>query len=134
MSVNFSKELLEADASNALESAAKTEDAIYGLPLEYYGEFGGAPWPVSIEDEFYRRPGEKELSVQERIAGLGFEPEYFVITHFDLFHRHHQDLQAYLEENCEVLAQTESYLIYNSCHYLDFEANIPVAHVPRRSH
>jgi hypothetical protein len=106
----------------------------YGLPLEYYGEFGGVPWPVRIEDEFYRRPGEMELSVQERIAGLGFEPEYFVITHFDLFHRHHQDLQAYLGENCEVLAQTESYLIYNSCHYLDFEANIPVAHVPGRSH
>jgi hypothetical protein len=106
----------------------------YGLPLEYYGEFGGAPWPVRIEDEFYRRPGEMELSVQERIAGLGFEPEYFVITHFDLFHRHHQDLQAYLGENCEVLAQTENYLIYNSCRHLDFEANIPVAHVPRISH
>jgi hypothetical protein len=106
----------------------------YGLPLEYYGEFGGVPWPVRIEDEFYRRPGEMELSVQERIAGLGFEPEYFVITHFDLFHRHHQDLQAYLGENCEVLAQTENYLIYNSCRHLDFEANIPVAHVPRRSH
>lgn len=95
----------------------------YGLPLEYYGEFGGAPWPVRIEDEFYRRPGERELSVQERIAGLGFDPEYFVITHFELFNRHHQDLQVFLDENCNVLAQTDSYLIYDSCKYLDFAVN-----------
>lgn len=26
----------------------------YSLPLEYYGEIGGAAWPVRIEDEFYR--------------------------------------------------------------------------------
>jgi hypothetical protein len=90
----------------------------YGVPLEYYGEFGGAAWPVRIEDEFYRRPGEKGLSVKERIVGLGFDPEYFVITHFDLFYRHHQDLQTYLDENCEVLAQTDRYLIYSSCQSL----------------
>ena len=90
----------------------------YGVPLEYYGEFGGAAWPVRIEHEFYRRPGEVELSVQERIAGLRFAPEYFVITHFDLFHRHHQDLQTYLDKNCEVLAQTDYYLIYSSCQSL----------------
>ena len=87
----------------------------YGLPVEYYGEFGGAPWPVRIEDEFYRQPGEKELSVQERISRLGFDPEYFVITQFVLFERLHQDLQTYLEENCQILAQTDSYLIYNFC-------------------
>lgn len=87
----------------------------YGIPLEYYGEFGGAPWPVRIEDEFYRRPGERELSVEERIAGLGFEPEYFVITHFDLYNRKHQDLQAYLMDNCLPLEETESYLIYANC-------------------
>jgi hypothetical protein len=86
-----------------------------GLPLEYYGEFGGAAWPVRIEDEFYRRPGEVELSVEERIAGLGFEPEYFVITHFDLFNRKHQDLQAYLIDNCFPVEETESYLIYGDC-------------------
>lgn len=87
----------------------------YGVPLEYYGEFGGAPWPVRIEEEFYRRPGERELSVQERIVGLGFEPEYYVITHFDLYKRKHQDLGTYLDENCETLAQTDYYLIYGSC-------------------
>ena len=90
----------------------------YGMPLEYYGEFTGAPWPVSIDDLFYRRPDARELSVQERIAGLGFEPEYFVITHFDLFHRHHQDLKTYLEESCTNIAQTDQYLIYGSCRIL----------------
>jgi len=87
----------------------------YGLPLEYYGEFGGAPWPVRIEDEFYRRPGEGELTVQERIDALGFVPEYYVITNFDLYNRKHQDLGNYLANNCSVLAETNSYLIYSSC-------------------
>ena len=87
----------------------------YGLPLEYYGEFGGAPWPVRIEDSFYRHPGEQELSVHERINGLGFTPEYFVITEFDLFNRKHQDLKDYLEQDCTLLAQKEKYLIYSSC-------------------
>ncbi|MEO8354720.1 MAG: glycosyltransferase family 39 protein [Chloroflexota bacterium] len=87
----------------------------YGLPLEYYGEFGGAPWPVGIEDDFYRRPGEKELSVTQRIDALGFAPEYFVVTQFSLYNRKHQDLKAYLEENCVPLMQKEQYLIYSSC-------------------
>lgn len=87
----------------------------YGLPLEYYGEFGGAPWPVRIEVEFYQRTGEQELSVQERIEGLGFVPEYFVITNFDLFNRKHQDLKGYLKANCKVYAQTDQFIIYSSC-------------------
>jgi len=93
----------------------------YGVPLEYYGEFGGAPWPVRIEDEFYRRPDEKELSVQERIDGLRFIPEYYVITHFDLYKRRHQDLGTYLENNCSVLAETNTYLIYSSCRTVSAE-------------
>ena len=87
----------------------------YGVPLEYYGEFGGAPWPVRIEDAFYRRPGARELSVQERIDGLSFTPEYFVITNFDLYSRKHQDLQAYLTNSCSPLRETETYLIYGNC-------------------
>ena len=102
----------------------------YGLPLEYYGEFGGAPWPVRIEDEFYRRPGEKELSVHERISGLGFEPEYFVITNFDLLQRHHQDLQDYLESHCKVRAQTDRYLIYNSCLPVEANNNLTFTQIP----
>jgi hypothetical protein len=87
----------------------------YGVPLEYYGEFGGAPWPVRIEDPFYRQPGAKAQSVQERIDELGFVPDYFVITHFDLYTRKHQDLQAYLETNCAQVAEENAYLIYTSC-------------------
>ena len=87
----------------------------YGLPLEYYGEFGGASWPVRIEDSFYRGPNEKELSVQERMDKLGFIPEYFVITNFDIYERKNQDLKEYLEQDCALLAQKEQYLIYTSC-------------------
>jgi 4-amino-4-deoxy-L-arabinose transferase-like glycosyltransferase len=87
----------------------------YGVPLEYYGEFGGAPWPVRIEDPFYRKPGDEERSVQERIEELGFKPDYFVITHFDLFKRKHQDLETYLESACSARLQTPDYLIYSHC-------------------
>lgn len=87
----------------------------YGVPLEYYGEFGGAPWPVRIEDPFYRQPGAREQSVQERIEQLRFEPDYYVITHFDLYRRKHQDLQTYLENNCTPFAETNAYLIYTNC-------------------
>ena len=87
----------------------------YGLPLEYYGEFGGAPWPVRIEDPFYRQPGARELSVQERLDGLGFTPDYFVITNFDLYNRLHRDLQIYLTNNCAPFKETKSYLIYANC-------------------
>lgn len=87
----------------------------YGVPLVYYGEFGGAPWPVKIEDEFYRRPGERELSVQERLDGLGFIPEYFVISNFRLYERLHLDFKEYLEKNCSLLVEKERYFIYSSC-------------------
>ena len=90
----------------------------YGVPLEYYGEFGGAPWPVRIEDPFYREPGAKELSVQERIDQLGFKPDYFVITYFDLYRRKHQDLETYLEGACSTRLETTEYLIYSHCQTL----------------
>ncbi len=90
----------------------------YGLPLEYYGEFGGAPWPVRIEDPFYRQPGAHERSVQERIDELGFRPEYFVITYFDLYQRKHQDLGTYLESTCSTRLETTDYLIFSHCQTL----------------
>jgi hypothetical protein len=89
----------------------------YGVPLEYYGEFGGAPWPVRVEDEFYRQPGAQELTVRQRIDALGFTPEYFVITNFPLFFRIHQDLQAYLAKNCSLYVHQDAYWIYRSCNY-----------------
>jgi hypothetical protein len=47
--------------------------------------------------------------------GLGFVPEYFVITNFELFNRKHQDLKAYLNDNCVSQVQTDQYQIYGSC-------------------
>ena len=90
----------------------------YGLPLEYYGEFGGAPWPVRIEDPFYRQPHEHERSVQERMDELGFKPDYFVITYFDLYHSQHPDLETYLESACSARLETTEYLIYSHCQTL----------------
>ena len=87
----------------------------YGLPLEYYGEFSGLPWPVSIDDPFYRRPGARELTVQERLDSLGFVPEYFVITNFELYKRMHQDLKIYLESTCLTSLQKPGYLVYTDC-------------------
>jgi hypothetical protein len=87
----------------------------YGIPLEYYGELAGAPWPVRIEDPFYRQPGAREQSVQERIDQLGFKPDYFVITYFDLYKRKHQDLEIYLESRCSARLETTDYLIYSYC-------------------
>ena len=88
----------------------------YGLPLEYYGELAGAPWPVAIDDPFYRSPTARELSVQERLDGLGFTPEYFVITNFSLYQRKHQDLKLYLESSCSVYSPSDGYLVYTRCH------------------
>jgi hypothetical protein len=87
----------------------------YGIPLQYYGEFTGVPWPVRIEDPFYRDPGEKERSVQERIESLGFIPEYYVITHQNLFNQKNSDLKSYLNANCHLEANSGQYLVYSLC-------------------
>lgn len=92
----------------------------YGLPLEYYGEFAGAPWPVRIEDPFYRHPEETERSVQQRLNDLGFFPDYFVITNFDLYYRKHQDLQKYLDRECSTRLQNTGYIIYTGCQTIAF--------------
>jgi hypothetical protein len=85
----------------------------YGQSLEYFGELSGAPWPKAIEYWLYRRAGERELSIAERVANLDFVPEYFVITDFDGFDRRHPDLKEFLHEHCAVVAQSEHYLIYD---------------------
>jgi 4-amino-4-deoxy-L-arabinose transferase-like glycosyltransferase len=119
----FENPSMAAEIGDLIHHSARTVYVAhhYGAPLEYYGEFSGLPWPVRIDDPFYRPPNEKERSVQERLAGLGFEPEFFVITNFDLFNRKHQDLQVYLEENCRVYAEKERYLIYNACQPTNYD-------------
>ncbi|HSJ64598.1 MAG TPA: glycosyltransferase family 39 protein [Gemmatimonadaceae bacterium] len=87
----------------------------YGLPLQYLGEFTGAYWPRSLGYWLYRGKGEVERSVAERLAALGFEPEYFVITDFREYETHHADLRAFLEARCSPVAITDTYRIYGEC-------------------
>lgn len=88
----------------------------YGLPLEYYGEFSGTYWPKAIEFWLYRYPGERELSIQERLDNLGFQPDYFVITNFNALNSRHPDLKEFLNTHCTLIAESEQYLIYDgSC-------------------
>lgn len=85
----------------------------YGQSLEYYGRLSGAPWPKAIEYWLYRSPGERELSIQERLDNLGYAPDYFIITDFTGFNNRHPDLKEYLSANCTIFAESDQYLIYN---------------------
>jgi Dolichyl-phosphate-mannose-protein mannosyltransferase len=112
----------------------------YGMPLEYYGELSGTYWPRRlvnwdwvkdrqqgiieqskqdwsrrITNWIFRRLEQRELSIQERFEGLNIVPEYFVITDFDEFNRHHGDLKVFLEHNCSLIAKRDKYLIYRDC-------------------
>lgn len=83
----------------------------YGMPLQYFGELTGAYWPRSVT-YYLKRRGEPELTVDERLKGLGFTPEYFVITAFGEFERNHADLREYLAQRWELVADTKDYRIY----------------------
>jgi hypothetical protein len=87
----------------------------YGLPLQYLGEFTGAYWPRSITSALYRRRGETERRVEERLDALGFEPEFFVITAFREYANHHGDLREYLEARCPPLVIRDEYVVYGRC-------------------
>jgi hypothetical protein len=87
----------------------------YGLPLQYLGEFTGAYWPRAIGYWLYRGKDERERSVPERLAALGFEPEYFVITDFREYENNHADLRAFLESQCTPVAIAATYHIYGRC-------------------
>jgi 4-amino-4-deoxy-L-arabinose transferase-like glycosyltransferase len=86
----------------------------YGAPLLYYAEIAGAYWPRRITYWLYRAPGERELSIEERLAQLDFTPEYFVITHMSEYERNHADLRAYLA-SCPLVAASDAYLVYRYC-------------------
>jgi hypothetical protein len=87
----------------------------YGLPLQYLGEFTGAYWQRPITYWLYRPKGERERSIPERLATIGFVPEYFVITHFREYATNHEDLRQYLETDCTAVAITDAYHIYARC-------------------
>jgi len=84
----------------------------YGTPLEYYAELSGEYWPRRTSDTDRALGYEREQSVEQRLAALDFGPEYFVITDFDEFNRHHADLKEFLVDNYPLLAESDNYLIY----------------------
>jgi hypothetical protein len=111
--------------------------SFYGAPLEYYGQLSGTYWPrrkvnVSwikdrkggiIDYEYgsslrritgwiWRRFKQRDLSIEERMDALGFQPEYFVISDLRAFHQHHQDLKDFLEREWVAVADTKDYLVY----------------------
>jgi hypothetical protein len=60
------------------------------------------------------RPNDRELSIEQRLEGLGFSPEYFVITDFWEYDSNHDDLK-YLAGSCTLVAESDEYLIYGAC-------------------
>jgi hypothetical protein len=87
----------------------------YGMPLQYHGEFTGMYWPRRLTYYLHPREGDVERSIQQRLDDLPFVPEYFVITAFQEFERHHADLREYLVRHCVAAAKTPEYLVYTAC-------------------
>jgi hypothetical protein len=85
----------------------------YGMPLQYYGELSGYSWPKANEPVPYEPAGDRELSLEERLGGFGYEPGYFIITDFKQLDKYHGDLKAFLRDNCSLLFQTQDYHIYD---------------------
>jgi hypothetical protein len=100
--------------------------AFIGRPLEYYGELSGLPWPQKIKG-LYRRPGGRELTIEERFNSLDFSPEYFIVTDFNQLDRYHPDMKEYLRDHCPVVAQSKDYLIYaitrDNCRHASFRSD-----------
>jgi 4-amino-4-deoxy-L-arabinose transferase-like glycosyltransferase len=86
----------------------------YGRPLHYYGQLSGVYWPRANDYWTLQRAGMEvsKLSVQERFEMIDYAPEYFIITDFQEFNRHHDDLRIFLTENCSLMAKSNHYLIY----------------------
>jgi len=114
---NFESEAIAQEIGEIVHHSSRTVylAPYYGLPLQYYGELSGAYWPRKITYGLYRRPDEREQSIEERLDALGFSPEYFIVTHFTEYRAHHSDLKEYLEKNCSLLAERDEYRIYNLC-------------------
>jgi hypothetical protein len=111
-----SKEVAEEIGHTVQHSASTVYLApYYGVPLEYYGELSGHYWPRRTSHWAFARPNDHELSVRERLRALEFSPEYFIITDFNEFNRHHADLKNFLLTNCPLLVKHDQYLIYGSC-------------------
>lgn len=89
--------------------------AYYGRPLEYYAELTGGYWPRRISDHDLALGKNQSLSVEDRLANLGFTPEYFVITAMGEYERNHEDLKDYLSNHCRLVKSNKQFIIYNFC-------------------
>jgi hypothetical protein len=88
----------------------------YGNPLEYYGELSGSYWPRRwLNSPLYRRPDERELSIEDRFRDLGISPKYFIVTDLSEFNEHHRDLKEFLTRSASLIAQDDEYLVYRLC-------------------
>ncbi|PJF39396.1 MAG: hypothetical protein CUN54_08820, partial [Phototrophicales bacterium] len=86
----------------------------YGLPLIYHGELSGEFWPSVSDVEFTAYSGGLVQSVEERFTNnpIVDNPEYFVVTNFEEFARQ-PELEAYLNDNFPIIAETDDYIIYD---------------------
>jgi hypothetical protein len=84
----------------------------YGIPLMYYSNTFGTHWPNRITYWMYRGPNERARSVSDRLEGLPFVPDFFVITNRQNFYGRHTDLQQFLAENATIISGSKSYLVY----------------------
>jgi hypothetical protein len=107
------KEVAE-EIGNVVDHSSQTVyvASYYGWPLEYYAELTGTYWPRSVSDIDSALGVHQVVSVEDRLENLGFTPEYFIITDFSEFNRHHSDLKVFLSQNTELMAESEAYLIY----------------------
>jgi len=114
---NFESQEIAQEIGEIVDHSSQTVylAPYYGLPLQYYGELSGSYWPRRITYWLYRRPDERERTIEERLNAVGFSPEYFVITDFEEFNRHHTDLKEFLANRCSLVAASEKYLIYGDC-------------------
>jgi hypothetical protein len=84
----------------------------YGTPLSYYGEMAGDFWRRAASDDGSPDPDGGPPDLHLRFAALDFEAEYLVVTDLHEFERHHGDLQAFADRECDLVAANDSYLIY----------------------
>jgi hypothetical protein len=86
----------------------------YGLPLTYYGDFAGIPWP-SLDERAAAALGDVEpKTVEEELVSNRHvpSPEFFIVTDFEEFELQ-PELKEYLDTRYPVFAQTSEYLIYD---------------------
>ena len=110
----------------------------YGMPLEYRGELSGTYWPERVANLDWvkdRLGGEmtqgeergiqrvkqwivrtveaRPLTLEERFRSLGFIPDYFVVTDIERYERNHDDLRAFLEAQCTLVAEGRRHFVYD---------------------